>query len=98
MTARPAATDGIAAGVCALAIDRLDNAVVGRRRVHTYGSHPEDAELVPPPTRTVLLVTDDDGGHWYELVVRQLSPDLVTAICDPEILATLRHRATAPSG
>jgi hypothetical protein len=90
-------TDHLAAELCALAIARLDNAVNGRWRTCTYGARPGDAELVPPPTRTVLLVSDRTGGRWFELALRELDPEVVDVLYDPEILAELRHRATSGS-
>jgi hypothetical protein len=79
-----------AASICALIVSKIDGG-----EIYTYGSHPGDAILVPPPTRTMILVVDCDWPRWFDITVRETSPerDPTGLFFDPEIMAVLTRRA-----
>lgn len=85
-----------AADLCSLIVATVDGSSLGDGIVLAYGAHPDDAILVPPPTRiTVLVVNDNRRRRWFDIIVREadLSGDPTGLFYDPEILATLSRRA-----
>jgi hypothetical protein len=87
-----------AADVCTLIISRLDAAPIGGQAgiIYTYGARPGDIELVPPPTRTTIVLAAAGAARWFEVAVREIDPahpDLRALVLDPEIMTALSHRA-----
>lgn len=88
------------AGVCRLIVARLDGARSidwpPGARVYTYGSR--DAKLVPPPTRTTILVARGAAQRWFDVSVCEVYPsaDPAALLFDPEIIAALSKRAGNP--
>ncbi|GDY29197.1 hypothetical protein [Gandjariella thermophila] len=89
------------ADVCGLIIARMDGARSvdwpPGARVYTYGSRPGDAVLVPPPTRTTILVARGAAQRWFDVSVSEVYPSAdPAALFDAEIIAALSKRAGNP--
>jgi hypothetical protein len=70
--------------------------VTGEPTTYTYGARSGDIELVPPPTRTTIVLAAAGAARWFEVAVREVDPihpELPALMLDPEIMTALCQRA-----